>query len=105
MKVQLGGGTNIAAAMQYAATLVDNPRQTIVVLITDFYEGGSEAQLISVTKGLCESGVNVLGLAALDDRAEPNYDRDLAARMVRAGAEVAAMTPNQLVQWVADKVR
>lgn len=105
MKVQLGGGTDIAAAMQYAATLVDNPRQTIVVLITDFYEGGSEAQLISVTKGLCESGVNVLGLAALDDRAEPNYDRDLAARMVRAGAEVAAMTPNQLVQWVADKVR
>lgn len=105
MKVQLGGGTDIATAMQYAATLVDNPRQTIVVLITDFYEGGSESHLISVTKGLCESGVNVLGLAALDERAEPNYDRNLAARMVNAGAEVAAMTPNQLVQWVADKVR
>jgi len=105
MKVQLGGGTDIAQAMQYAAALVDNPRQTIVVLITDFYEGGSEGHLISVTKGLCESGVRVLGLAALDDRAEPNYDRELAARMVHAGAEVAAMTPNQLVQWVADKVR
>ena len=105
MKVQLGGGTDIASAMQYAAGLVENPRQTIVVLVTDFYEGGSEAHLLSVTKGLCESGVNVLGLAALDDRAEPNYDRNLAARMVHAGAEVAAMTPNQLVQWVADKVR
>jgi len=39
MKVQLGGGTDIGGALAYAAGLVDNPRRTIVVLITDFYEG------------------------------------------------------------------
>ncbi len=43
MKVQLGGGTDIGQALRYAATLVDNPRRTIVVLITDFYEGASPA--------------------------------------------------------------
>ncbi len=105
MKVQLGGGTDIAAAMQYAASMVENPRRTIVVLVTDFYEGGSETQLLHTTKALVESGVNVLGLAALDERAEPNYDRELAARMVGAGAEVAAMTPGELADWVARKVR
>jgi VWA domain containing CoxE-like protein len=39
MKVQLGGGTDIGGALSYVATLVENPRRTIVVLITDFYEG------------------------------------------------------------------
>ena len=38
MKVQLGGGTDIGQALAYAAELVENPRRTIVALITDFYE-------------------------------------------------------------------
>ncbi len=105
MKVQLGGGTDIGQAMAYAASLVDNPRRTIVVLITDFYEGAPVQRLLGVTKQLVESGVTVLGLAALDDRAEPSYDRALAERMVALGAHVGAMTPGELAEWVAGKVR
>lgn len=105
MKVQLGGGTDIANAMEYGASLVENPRRTIVVLITDFYEGGSARRLLQITKGLVDSGATVLGLAALDDRAEPNYDRELAAHMVQLGAHVGAMTPGELAEWVAEKVR
>ena len=105
MKVQLGGGTDIAQALAYGANLVIKPRQTIIVLITDFYEGGSVNQLYATTKRLVESGVTLLGLAALDDRANPNYDRDVAQRMVALGAHVAAMTPGELAAWVAQKVR
>jgi Mg-chelatase subunit ChlD len=105
MKVQLGGGTDIGGALAYAAQLVDNPRRTIVVLITDFYEGGPIERLFSVTKHLIESGVTLLGLAALDERAEPNYDRGTAERMVALGAHVGAMTPGELAEWVAQKVR
>jgi hypothetical protein len=105
MKVQLGGGTDIGGALAYAATLVNNPRQTIVVLITDFYEGGPVERLLAVTKGLIESGVTLLGLAALDEVAEPCYDRGLAERMVALGAHVGAMTPGELAEWVAQKIR
>lgn len=105
MKVQLGGGTDIANAMEYGASLVDNPRRSIVVLITDFFEGGSARRLLQITKGLVDSGATVLGLAALDDRAEPNYDRELASHLVRLGAHVGAMTPGELAEWVAEKVR
>lgn len=105
MKVQLGGGTDIGNAMTYAATLVENPRRTIIVLVTDFYEGAAPFRLLTVTKRLCESGVNVLGLAALDSRAEPNYDKQLAQHMVNAGAHVGAMTPGELAEWVAKKVK
>ncbi|MFM2431900.1 MAG: hypothetical protein RLZZ511_3113 [Cyanobacteriota bacterium] len=105
MKVQLGGGTDIGKALAYAQTLVENPRRTIVILITDFYEGATVDRLLSVTKQLTESGVTLLGLAALDEQANPTYDRALAQRMVNLGAEVGAMTPGELAAWVAEKVR
>lgn len=104
MKVQLGGGTDIGHALAYAQNLVDNPRRTIIVLITDFYEGGPIGRLLKVTKELCESGVTLLGLAALDERANPSYDKATASRMVDLGAHVAAMTPGELAEWVAEKV-
>ncbi|MFO0953034.1 MAG: VWA domain-containing protein [Isosphaeraceae bacterium] len=105
MKVQLGGGTDIGSALAYGATLVDNPKRTIVVLITDFFEGAPAERLFSVVKGLCSSGVTLLGLAALDQQAEPNYDRATAQRFVDLGAHVGAMTPGELAAWVAQIVR
>ena len=105
MKVQLGGGTDIGRALAYASTLVDNPRRTIVVLITDFFEGAAEGRLLGVVKQLVESGVTLLGLAALDETAKPCYDRDLAEKIVKLGGHVAAMTPGELADWVAEKVR
>src|SRR5262249_4783475 len=77
MKVQLGGGTDIGNALNYASGLVENPRRTIVILVSDFFEGAPVERLLSVAKKLLESGVTLLGLAALDDRAEPNFDREI----------------------------
>lgn len=105
MKVQLGGGTDIAKAVAYAQSLVANPSKSIVVLVSDFYEGGSEHELVRRVKALVESGAKVLGLAALDSNAEPNYDREMAARLVREGAQIGAMTPGQLAGWLAEKVQ
>ena len=105
IKVQLGGGTDIGAALAYAAGLVESPRKTIVVLITDFYEGAPIGRLLGVAKSLIEGGVTLLGLAALDSKADPCYDRETAARLVALGGHVAAMTPGELAEWVAQKVR
>jgi Mg-chelatase subunit ChlD len=105
MKVQLGGGTDIGNAMSYAETLIENPRRTIVVLISDFFEGGDPRNLLSISRRMLESGVTLLGLAALDEKANPTYDHDLAARLVQMGAQVGAMTPGELAAWVAEKVK
>lgn len=105
LKVQLGGGTDIGNALAYASTLVEAPRRTIVILITDFFEGAPVDRLLQVAAGLLESGVTLLGLAALDEEANPRYDRDLARRLVGLGAHVGAMTPGQLANWVAERVR
>ena len=55
-------------------------------------------------RDLCAQGSRVLGLAALDDQAVPAYDRDIAARLVAGGAEIGAMTPGQLANWLAEKL-
>jgi Mg-chelatase subunit ChlD len=104
MKVQLGGGTDIGQAVKYAADLLETPRRSIVILITDFFEGASPELLVRRVKALCEQGTKVLGLAALDEQANPIYDRELAARLVRVGAHVGAMTPGELAGWIAEKV-
>ncbi len=105
MKVQLGGGTDIAKAMAYASQLVEMPRRTIVALITDFYEGGNAALLVQEVRELCQQGTTVLGLAALDPEARPAYDRALAQRLADEGAHIGAMTPGELAQFVAEKVK
>jgi Mg-chelatase subunit ChlD len=105
MKVQLGGGTDIGKAVGYAQGIVTNPRKTIVVLITDFFEGGSPGVLVQRVRALCDQGSMVLGLAALDEEANPSYDRDLARQLVEVGAHVGAMTPGELINWIAEKVR
>ncbi|MEV5986958.1 VWA domain-containing protein [Streptomyces sp. NPDC052051] len=104
MKVQLGGGTDIARAVDYGAGLVENPRRAVVAVISDFYEGGDPYRLVRTVRGLVEQGSTVLCLAALDEEADPVYDRDLAGRLARAGAHVGAMTPGHLAEFVAEKV-
>ncbi|WP_411086651.1 VWA domain-containing protein [Streptomyces sp. 061-3] len=104
MRVQLGGGTDIARAVQYGADLVENPRRTIVALITDFYEGGDSYRLLRTVRGLVQQGSTVLGLAALDEDANPDYDRELAGRLAEAGAHIGAMTPGRLAEFVAERL-
>ncbi len=76
-----------------------------MVLITDFSEGDVPGRLEAVVHELVSQGTTVLGLAALDDAANPAYDRDLAGRLVELGAHVGAMTPGKLAAWIAEKVK
>jgi Mg-chelatase subunit ChlD len=98
---QLGGGTRIGAALAHVAARLATPRRSVVVLISDLYEGPDEEGVLYQAARLIGSGARVLVLPALDRRARPDYDRDLARRLAQLGAHVAAMTPDHLVDWLA----
>lgn len=102
MSVQLGGGTNIGGAIAYCESLVAQPSRTIVIFVTDFREGADPKRMLSVIARLKEGGVRVLGLAALDQEAKPSYDEAMAEACVAAGAEVAALTPEALTEWIGN---
>lgn len=74
----------------------------MVVLITDFDEGGSVSALVAATKRLAEAGVRLLGLASLAGDASPRYNRQVAARLANVGMEIAAMTPDHFANWLAE---
>ena len=59
---------------------------------------------MSLVKALCQQQTTVLGLAALDLEANPNYDRNMAGQLVEVGAHVGAMTPGELAAFIAEKV-
>jgi Mg-chelatase subunit ChlD len=101
MSVQLGGGTDIAGALGYCEKLVEQPRRTVFILVSDFMEGGSASHLLATVKRLRESGVLMLGLAALNSDALPVYDPQMAQRLTDVGMEIAALTPKQLAGWLA----
>lgn len=100
MSVQLGGGTDIARALGYCESLIDYPFRTMVVLVTDLYEGGGYARLYGTAKGIIESGAKLVVLTALDMDATPNYDRHAATVLADMGAFVGAMTPEELAEWM-----
>ena len=104
MKVQLGGGTDIAQAVRYCSQIIENPQRTIFVLVTDFCEGASPGELVRAVSALAEARVKLLGLAALDGQAHPVYDRQMAGRLAARGMEIAALTPQRLAQWLVKAI-
>jgi Mg-chelatase subunit ChlD len=105
MRVQLGGGTDIGKAVRYAEQLVENPRRTVIACVTDLYEGASQDDLVRSVKRLVDSGARFLALAALDQQAEPAFDKDLGRRLAAVGAHVGAMTPGELVGYLKEVLR
>lgn len=102
LTVQLGGGTNIGRAVQYCEQLVVNPQRTVMALISDFEEGAPPGPLLASLKRMAEARVTLLGLAALDERAQPVYDRGMAQRLADQGMHVAALTPQHFAEWLAE---
>jgi len=101
MSIQLGGGTDITRALAYAGTLVAEPARTIVVLVSDFYEGRRESELLLEAQALIDAGVRIVGLAALGHDARPEYDRALAQKLRKLGADVLVCTPEHLADCMA----
>jgi Mg-chelatase subunit ChlD len=92
--VQLRGGTNIERAIAYCAQQVTRPRETILVLVTDLFEGGDKALLMRRIAGLQADGVQVIVLLTLDDKGAPRFNRALAAQLADLGVAAFACTPD-----------
>lgn len=102
MSVQLGGGTDIAQAVNYAGQLLENPVRSVVVLVTDFCEGGPPSELVAAVRRLVEARVTTIGLASLDGSAHPHYDKQMAQLLADVGMSIAALTPARLAEWLAE---
>ncbi|MBF2028083.1 MAG: VWA domain-containing protein [Oscillatoriales cyanobacterium C42_A2020_001] len=91
---QLGGGTDINQALAYCQSLIRQPQETILVLISDLYEGGNQSELRKRISALVVSGVQLITLLALNDEGAPCYDHDNAHFVGSLGIPAFACTPD-----------
>jgi Mg-chelatase subunit ChlD len=99
--VQLGGGTDIAGALGYCEQVISRPRDTILVLISDLYEGGVQEELLRRAAAFVQGGVQVVALLALSDDGAPSYDHDNAAALAELGVPAFACTPDLFPELMA----
>jgi Mg-chelatase subunit ChlD len=99
--VQLGGGTDINLALGYCQQIITKPEDTILVVITDLYEGGNVAQMKKRFEELVSGGVQVIVLLALDDSGAPSYDSQNAKFLAALGVPVFACTPDLFPDMMA----
>lgn len=99
--VQLGGGTDIASALTYCQRQIERPRKSVMVLISDLYEGGNGDLMRQRVGEMVAAGVNVIVLLALSDEGTPAHDRSHAQALVALGATVMATTPAEFPDVLA----
>lgn len=101
-KVQLGGGTNIAQALEYAKKITFAPDKTIVLLISDLFDSNDYKLMYKNANDIVESGSKLIVLTALDYNANSIYDKEAARYFSKIGAKVGALTPSKLSKWISD---
>lgn len=101
-KVQLGGGTNIAQALEYAKKITFAPDKTIVLLISDLFDSNDYKLMYKTASDIIEDGSKLIVLTALDYNANSIYDKEAAKYFSKIGAKVGALTPSKLSKWISD---
>jgi Mg-chelatase subunit ChlD len=98
---QLGGGTDINRALRFCQELVRQPHDTILILISDLFEGGNQQEMLKRAASLAASGVQMIALLALSDDGAPAYDHNVASAFAGLGIPALACTPDLFPELMA----
>ncbi|WP_247615001.1 VWA domain-containing protein [Streptomyces tagetis] len=98
---RLGGGTDINRALAYCQSRITRPAETVVVLVSDLYEGGIRDEMLRRVAAMKASGVGFVALLALSDEGTPAYDREHAAALSALGVPAFACTPDRFPEVMA----
>lgn len=102
---QLGGGTDIHQALTYCQGLIQRPEETILVLISDLYEGGNREELLKRVAAITQSGTQVISLLALSDDGCPSYDSHMARDFASLDIPAFACTPDLFPELMAAAIK
>jgi hypothetical protein len=102
--IQLGGGTDINQALKYCQSLITKPQDTILILISDLYEGGNQTEMLKRVNSIVNSGVNFITLLALNDDGAPYYDHNVAQTFATLGIPAFACTPELFPDLMANAI-
>ena len=99
--IQLGGGTDINRAVAYCEGLITRPADTVLVIVSDLYEGGLAGELEARLAALTRAGVTAVVLLALSDEGAPAHDHARASVLAALGVPCFACTPDAFPDLLA----
>ena len=97
MRTRLGGGTYIRLALLEAMEKVEEPRNTALVLISDFYEGGSEQELLNTIKAIKDSGTRFLPVGAVNSSGYFSVNQFFRDRLKEMGNPILSGNIKKLI--------
>lgn len=96
MELPFGGGTDIGQALAYCTDQLVDPTRTMILLVSDLFEGGSEAGFLGQARTLTDQGVTLVCLTAFNDTGRARYDGAMAKKLADIGAICVEATPESL---------
>jgi uncharacterized protein with von Willebrand factor type A (vWA) domain len=98
LRTQLGGGTYIYAALDRAAQKILEPQNTVLVLISDFYEGGSDQVLYDYIKSLKETDLHFIPVGAVTSSGYFSVNQWFRDKLKELGTPILTGSPKKLIQ-------
>jgi hypothetical protein len=98
LRTNLGGGTHINGALQIAIEMIQEPRNTALVLITDFYEGGSDQVLFDTIKSIVESGVHFFPVGAVTSSGYFSVNQWFRSKLKEINRPLLTGSPKKLIE-------
>lgn len=97
MQTRLGGGTHINVALLEARKGITDPKNTALVLITDYYEGGSEETMFNTIMSMKDDGVKIISLASMNRRGYVSVNTRFVSRLKKHEIETVQGNFDQLI--------
>jgi hypothetical protein len=94
--MNLGGGTDIRKAIKFTKLKINNPSNSILILISDLEEGGSIPGLLEEIKLLKHSGVHIISITGLDESGNHYFSKNVAQSFSKLGITPFACSPEAI---------
>src|SRR5262245_66658348 len=98
MRTNLGHGTLICEALMQASQAIEEPRNTTLVLISDFFGGGSDQVLLDYIKGLKDSGVKFIPVGAVTSSGYFSVSEWFRTRLKELGLPILSGSIKKLIE-------
>lgn len=105
MRTNLGGGNDGPKAMVEALKKVSDPRQTMMIWISDFYEFQNDRPLFEQIKAVKESGVRFVPVGALKSSGYFSLNEWFRTRLKEIGLPVLTGDVRKLIAEIKDFLR
>ena len=97
LRTKLGGGTDMRPALDLAAPCIESPKNTAVVVISDFFDG---SDFFSVLRQWKESGVTLIPVGSLQSSGYFSVCSEYRDKFKELGTPILHGSPKKLIEQI-----